>query len=191
MTLGEFWALVKIAFRSWLLYFLSSLLNNGATQFCFPTLEKKSDFRWPWDWKKKLKEEFWGLVKPSEKRYRILVLILLPCICVDDTLLACRVRLCALFGASLTGVQTWECLCLRGLPVWTLPGVVYKHGRLAWSTKSFQWQEEEALPIQISGQVIPILPSASRRAARAQQEVARDVCLNPSRVTGLSSCPVG
>ena len=53
-----------------------------------------------------------------------------PCICVGNMLLACQVQLCMLFGASLTWVQSWECLCLKGPPMWTLPGVVSRHARV-------------------------------------------------------------
>ena len=60
-----------------------------------------------------------------------------PCICVDNMFLACRVRLCALFGAPLTWVQAWACLCLRGLPVWTLSGVVNKHARVGVVSQVF------------------------------------------------------
>ena len=53
------------------------------TQFCFPTLKKKAVSGDLGIEKEKLKEEFWALVKPSEKRQGILVLILLK-IVVDE-----------------------------------------------------------------------------------------------------------
>ena len=60
-----------------------------------------------------------------------------PCICVDDMLLTCRIRLCGLFGALLAWVQAWMCFCLRGLLVWTLPGVVNKPARVGMVNQVF------------------------------------------------------
>ena len=116
-----------------------------------------------------------------------------PCICVDGMPLACQVRLCTLFGAPLTWVQAWVWICLGGFLGWTNPGMVNEYVRLGFSGEPSLSSGSRLRPHPFRS-----LGKSDLSGLRQGEdwldsawEVAWRVCLNPSRMTGLSSCPAG